>query len=384
MSSASLAERLRRRTNGFTVTPRQYTVIAGIALGALTLIVLTGAAVRLTGSGLGCPTWPRCYGHVYPPLSGHAVIEFSNRMLTAPVSIAAILAWVAALRRRPYRRDLARISLLLPLGVLAQAVLGGLTVLGKLDYGWVMGHFALSMLIILAAASLLWRTLHPPGQRPASADRLLVRSARGVLALTALVVFAGTAATAAAPDAGGAPGEPINRLSFDGAGTMDFVIHRHAEIAALLGVAALALWWIVRRRSRDAALRRSATILCVALALQGVVGLVQYYAELPAALVWVHVLLACAIWISAIWCCFAAGRLAPRAVPGESPPTWRTGRAGPTLEKPSERAGLAGAVSEPAHSAGRARPAGAVSEPSHSSSDPVPGTAAEQAVLSPR
>src|SRR5205807_1823561 len=139
---------------------------------------------------------------VYPPLSGHAVIEFSNRVLTVPVSIAAILAWVAALRRRPYRRDLTKISLLLPLGVLAQAILGGLTVLGKLDYGWVMGHFALSMLVILAAAVLLWRTLHPAGQREGNPDRLLVRSARGVLALTALVVFAGTAATAAAPDAG--------------------------------------------------------------------------------------------------------------------------------------------------------------------------------------
>lgn len=357
MSKPPLAQRLSTRTNGFTVTPGQYTAIAAIALGALTLIVLTGAAVRLTGSGLGCPTWPRCYGHVYPPLSGHAVIEFSNRMLTVPVSIAAILAWVAALRRRPYRRDLARISLLLPLSVLAQAVLGGLTVLGKLDYGWVMGHFALSMLIILAAASLLWRTLHPAGQRPLSADRLLVRSGRGVLALTALVVFAGTAATAAAPDAGGAPGEPINRLSFDGAGTMDFVIHRHAEIAALLGIAALALWWIVRRRSQDAVLRRWSTILCLAMALQGVVGLVQYYAKLPAALVWVHVLLACSVWISAIWCCFAAGRLEPRAMPDESS---RAGWAG--------RGGSSGPVPDVAHS------------PHRTASD----TAAEQAVLSPR
>jgi heme a synthase len=309
MSSASFAERIHARTNGFTVTPRQYAAIAGIALGAMTLIVLTGEAVRLTGSGLGCPTWPRCYGHIYPPLSGHAVIEFSNRVLSVPVCIAAILAWVAALRRRPYRRDLAWISLLLPLGVVAQAILGGLTVLGKLDYGWVMGHFALSMLVILGAAALLWRTLHPHRQRPISADALLVRSARGVLALTALVVFAGTAATAAAPDAGGAPGEPINRLHFDGAGTMDFVIHRHAEIAAVLGVAALFLWGIARRRSTDRILRRSSTFLCVTMALQGIVGLDQYYNKLPAGLVWVHVLLACAIWISAIWCCFAAGRL---------------------------------------------------------------------------
>src|SRR5580704_13509329 len=150
-------ERLRERTNGYTVTPEQYVRVAWTALGALTLIVLTGAAVRLTGSGLGCPTWPKCYGNVYPPLNTHAVIEFSNRLLTAPVSIAAGAAWLFAIRRRPYRRDLARLSALLPLGVIGQAVLGGLTVRGALDYGWVMGHFALSMLILAAAAALAWR-----------------------------------------------------------------------------------------------------------------------------------------------------------------------------------------------------------------------------------
>ena len=123
------------------------------ALVALTVIVLTGAAVRLTGSGLGCPSWPRCYGKVYPPLNTHAVIEFSNRLLTGPVSIAAGLAWLAALRRRPYRRDLVWLAALLPLGVVGQAVLGGFTVKGALDYGWVMGHFALSMLILLAAVA---------------------------------------------------------------------------------------------------------------------------------------------------------------------------------------------------------------------------------------
>jgi len=128
-------QRVRERTNGYTVTPEQYLITAYVALGALTLIVLSGAAVRLTGSGLGCPDWPRCYGHAYPPLNTHAVIEFSNRVLTAPVSIAAGAAWLLALRRRPYRRELTRISALLPLGVVGQAVLGGFTVRGALDYG---------------------------------------------------------------------------------------------------------------------------------------------------------------------------------------------------------------------------------------------------------
>src|SRR5271154_429457 len=155
-------ERLRERTNGYTVTPAQYALVAYTALGALTLIVLTGAAVRLTGSGLGCPTWPKCYGNVYPPLNTHAVIEFSNRVITAPVSIAAGAAWLLALRRRPYRRDLAWLGALLPLGVVGQAVLGGFTVRGALDYGWVVGHFALSMLVLVAAGGLKTRPPPPP------------------------------------------------------------------------------------------------------------------------------------------------------------------------------------------------------------------------------
>src|ERR1700685_2443445 len=129
-------QRVRDRTNGYTVTPRQYERFAYVALGALTLIVATGAAVRLTGSGLGCPTWPKCYGNVYPPLNTHAIIEFSNRLIPAPVSIAAGMAWLAAVRRRPYRRDLVWLGALLPLGVIAQAGVGRFTGKGALEYRW--------------------------------------------------------------------------------------------------------------------------------------------------------------------------------------------------------------------------------------------------------
>jgi cytochrome c oxidase assembly protein subunit 15 len=301
---------LRERTNGYTLTPRQYLALAYLALGALTLIVLTGAAVRLTGSGLGCPTWPKCYGNLYPPLKTHAVIEFSNRLITVPVSLAAGLAWVGALRRRPYRRDLVWLAALLPLGVIGQAVLGGLTVRGKLDYGWVMGHFALSMLILVAAAALAWRAAHEPGERPRRGDRTLVWSARALVALGALTIFAGTAATAAGPHAGGNPGERINRLDFDGRGTMDFVIHRHGEIAFAFGLLAVFVWWLARRRVADPLVRRCTTALCVLLALQGAVGLDQYETHLPTELVWVHVVLACGCWLAALWTVCAAGRLA--------------------------------------------------------------------------
>jgi cytochrome c oxidase assembly protein subunit 15 len=319
-------QRLRERTNGYTVTPSQYARAAYVALGALTLIVLSGAAVRLTGSGLGCPDWPKCYGNAYPPLNAHAVIEFSNRLITGPVAIAAGAAWLLAIRRRPYRRDLVWLGALLPLGVVGQAVLGGFTVRGALDYGWVMGHFALSMLIILAATVLAWRATHEPRElehaldqngngRPATAaapDRTLILSLRALVALGALTIFAGTAATAAGPHAGGSPGQKINRLNFDGRSTMDFVIHRHGEIALAFGLAALAVWWLARSRAASALVRRSLTGLCLLLALQGVVGLDQYATHLPAELVWVHVALACGAWLAALWAACAAGTLAPR------------------------------------------------------------------------
>ncbi len=306
---------LRRRAGEIALTPAQYALVAYVALGALTLIVMTGAAVRLTGSGLGCPTWPRCYGKIYPPLNTHAVIEFSNRMITVPVSIVAIAAFVLAFRRRPYRRDLMRLSTLLPLGVLAQAVLGGLTVRGALDYGWVMAHFALSMLVLVAAVALAWRATYEPRERPPASSRTLTLWARATVALGGLTIFAGTAATAAGPHAGGSPGQKINRLDFDGKGTMDFVIHRHGEIALVFGLAALALWWLARRSSpdhpADPLMRRSSTVTCVLIALQGAVGLDQYETHLPTELVWVHVSLASLTWLAVLWTACAAGHPQP-------------------------------------------------------------------------
>src|SRR5919202_4842520 len=177
------------------VTPRLYARVALLALGALTLIVLTGAAVRLTGSGLGCPDWPKCYGKVVAPLETHAVIEYGNRLLSGLVGLAAVAAGGLAFLRRPFRRDLAVLGVLLPLGVVGQAVLGGFTVRHHLAPGFVMAHFALSMLILIAAAALAWRAWHEPGERDRSTDRLAVWSIRALLPFGALTIFDDTAPT---------------------------------------------------------------------------------------------------------------------------------------------------------------------------------------------
>jgi heme a synthase len=297
-----------------TLTPRAYSRVAIVALIALALIVLTGAAVRLTGSGLGCPDWPKCYGSVVAPLKTHAVIEYGNRLFSGLVGFVAIGAFAAAFLRQPRRRDLIRLSALLPLGIVAQAVLGGFTVRNHLAPGYVMAHFGLSMLVLIAAVTLAWRASHEPGERPAAHDRLVTWTVRALLPLGGIAIFAGTAATAAGPHAGGAgTGDEINRLTFKGAGTLDWVIHQHAFIAALLGVLALAAAILVWRRPRiDRQVRDAVTLVALLLAAQGLVGEAQYTLKLPAEMVWVHVALATATWITIVWAVAAAGRLAPR------------------------------------------------------------------------
>jgi cytochrome c oxidase assembly protein subunit 15 len=310
-----------RRHVRITLTPRQYRQVAELALAFLTLIVFTGAAVRLSGSGLGCPDWPRCYGRVAPPLETHAVIEFGNRMLSGLVGIVAAAAGLLAFRRRPYRRDLALLGVLLPLGVIGQAVLGGFTVRNHLAPGFVMAHFALSMLILIAATTLVWRARWEPGERPRATDRLAVWSVRALLALGAVVIFVGTAATAAGPHAGGAgTGDEIDRLEWKGTDTLDWAIHQHGAIAAVLGLAALTVWFLLRRRGAGPEVRQAVTLTCVLLAVQGVVGAIQYNLELPAEVVWIHVALAACLWLALLWAALAAGSTRPQPPRGPREP----------------------------------------------------------------
>lgn len=306
---------MRLMRDRFALTPAQYRLVADVTLVALSLIVLTGAAVRLTGSGLGCPDWPKCYGHAYPPLSLHALIEFGNRALSGLVGVLTVAAVVLAATRRPYRRDLLMISLLLPLGVIAQAVLGGFTVREHLAPGFVMAHFSLSMLILVAAVALAWRARHAPGERPRSDQRLGVWAVRILAPLGALTIIAGTAATAAGPHAGGSPGQRIHRLTFKGADTLQWVVHEHATIAALFGILVIGAWLLRRRQRASAAALEPLTVLGVLLAGQGLIGSVQYELRLPTDIVWVHVAMATLTWLVVLWAVVDAGRLTPRRAP---------------------------------------------------------------------
>ena len=143
---------------------------------------------------------------------------------------------------------------------------------------------------------------------------------RALLPLGAITIFAGTAATAAGPHAGGRPHERIHRLDFYGNDTLSWAVHQHGTIAAIFGVAAVAVFLLLRRRGADSQVRRAVGTMVALLAVQGAIGGVQYALKLPAEIVWVHVAMACATWLTLLWAVAAAGRLVPREAPEPAGP----------------------------------------------------------------
>jgi heme a synthase len=301
------------------ISPRLYSRVATVALAALALIVLTGAAVRMTGSGLGCPDWPKCYGRTIAPLESHAIIEYTNRLLSGFVGVAVIAAGVLAWFRRPFRWHLALFGGFLPVGVLAQGVLGALVVKHHLAPGLVMSHFILSMILLDSAFALAWCARYEPGERGFASDRLGVWAVRALVPLGQLTILAGTIATASGPHAGSHGEQLVKRFDFRGGDTLHWVVQRHGALAAFFGLALCAVWLLLRRAGGEKRPLRPLTVTIGLVAVQGALGIVQYQAKLPAELVWVHVALATLTWLSVLWTVASAGRLAPRTAPEPRP-----------------------------------------------------------------
>lgn len=271
---------------------RRITLLAAVSLAA---IVLTGATVRLTGSGLGCTDWPNCSeGRLAPSQidDAPAMIEFLNRLVTGVVSVAAIVAVLGSMVRRPRRRDLTWLSWGLVAGVLAQIVLGGLVVLFDLSPRLVMGHFLLSMLIVWNAVVLHHRAGRPDAPvRPVVTDR--VRSMlRLVFVAAGIVVLTGTVVTASGPHAGDEQAERLDLVVSD-------VARVHAvAVWVLLAVVLVTLRWVWSDRSPKA-VRDAGTHLLAAIVVQGAIGYTQYFNGVPALLVGLHIVGALAVWITA-------------------------------------------------------------------------------------
>jgi heme a synthase len=302
-----------RLRNRFEISPHRYAQVTTLALIGLSLIVLSGAAVRLTDSGLGCPDWPQCYGAgEHPPLETHAIIESANRIITGLLGAVVIAACVLAFFRRPYRRHLAIFGALLPLGVIAQAILGALVVKYDLRPELVMGHFILSMMLLDAGFALMWCSRYEPWDRRRSWDRKGVWAVRALIPLGQLTILAGTIATGSGPHAGEFEGQFVQRFDFMGSDTLEWVVQRHAALATIYGLAAIGVWFYLRRPGGDRRALKPLTVVLLLLLLQGILGYVQWELELPPEIVWFHVAIATFNWLAMLWTIAAAGRLEPR------------------------------------------------------------------------
>ncbi len=310
-----MRDRLLAFQDRHPITPERYTQLAFAALVLLILIVFTGAAVRLTGSGLGCPTWPKCTEtSVHSSLDTHGVIEFGNRLLTFVVSAGSVAAWLGVFLVRPERRDLRYLALSLPIGVLLQAVIGGLSVIFQLAPGWVMTHYLVSMVLLVWAFNLWWRSSRTPEEvATVTSDRTLVTGIRVLYVLAFVAIALGTMSTAAGPHAGASgTGEFVGRFDWFGSDTLSTVILVHGITVTALGIGTVAAWWLSRTRG-TLELQRTLLLTIGLLGAQGVLGIVQYRLELPAELVWVHVALATLTWVGYVHGRAAAGRLPEHA-----------------------------------------------------------------------
>jgi cytochrome c oxidase assembly protein subunit 15 len=277
-----------------TVSPARFRVVALAALVAMVLIVVTGAAVRLTGSGLGCSSWPGCEpGHFVAPLGYHHWVEFGNRIVSGFVVAVSLLALVAALLRTPRRRDLTWLSAGLVAGVFAQVVLGALTVHFDLRPPWVMAHFLLSMLLVLDAAVLQWRSCEAVGRRALVVRREAQWLTAAIVALGAAVLVLGTVVTGTGPHAGD---KETARFGFD----LRTVAQAHADAVMLLIGLTLALGLLLVATGAWQRTRAHYVFLVAVMLAQAVVGFTQYALHLPAGLVEVHVLGATLFWLAAV------------------------------------------------------------------------------------
>ncbi|MGQ4380179.1 heme A synthase [Streptomyces sp. SAS_267] len=280
-------------------TPASRTVrrAALAALVMAVVIVLTGGAVRLTGSGLGCPTWPKCTGDSLTATSAmgfHGAIEFGNRMLTYVLCAAVGWAIIAARSRKPWRRDLTRLGWAQFWIVMSNAVLGGIVVLVGLNPYTVAAHFLLSTALI-TVATLLWQRTREGDAAPRPLVGKSVQQLVWFLVVaSALLIAVGTVVTGAGPHAGDS--SEVDRIPVG----WENVAKLHAVLAWIVVTLTFALWFVLKAvDAPQGPLRRTRDLFLILMA-QGVIGYVQYFTDLPEALVALHMVGSCLVWIGVL------------------------------------------------------------------------------------
>jgi heme a synthase len=283
------------RWRGWAPSPPAVRRVFLATLAANIGIVVTGGAVRLTASGLGCPTFPRCTDDslvVTRELGGHGLVEFGNRLLTFALSAVVVAAVVVAWRAG--RRDLRAAAAVLLGGIVAQALLGGVTVLTGLNPVTVMAHFLLSMALVAVATGAHELATGQPVPHRREVHQTVLLGGRGLLVVTGGLLLAGTVVTGTGPHSGDR--NATHRLPFD----LVEVTQLHADLVFLLVGLSVGLTVALHATDAPARLRRRATVLLAVIVCQGLVGFAQYATDLPVALVAAHLLGACLVWVAAL------------------------------------------------------------------------------------
>ncbi|MEV8631067.1 COX15/CtaA family protein [Streptosporangium sp. NPDC051023] len=296
-----------------SLTLRRWALAAVVVNAGITV---TGAAVRVTGSGLGCPTWPRCTPDSFVPVTHSEIspinmaIEFGNRLLTFVVLVVGLACLVAALRLRPRRGDLVRLAWIQPIGVAAQGLWGGLVVRTMLNPVTVSVHFLISIGMLAAAVALHARS----GEGDTAPEPLVhpaIRTLGFVLvSAVAVLLVAGVVVTGTGPHSGDAA---ASRFAFD----IETVARLHADVVYVVVGLTFALLFALHVTGAPASARRAAlTLLGVELA-QGVIGYVQYFLAVPAFLVGLHVLGSTLVWICTLRVVYALRSRGPLGTPAD-------------------------------------------------------------------
>jgi cytochrome c oxidase assembly protein subunit 15 len=281
----------------WTPTSRTVRRAALAALVMSVVIVVTGGAVRLTGSGLGCPTWPKCTDDSLTTTSAmgfHGVIEFTNRMLTYVLCAAVGWAIIAARSEKPWRRDLTRLGWTQFWIVMSNAILGGVVVLVGLNPYTVAAHFLLSTALITVATVMWQRTREGSAEPRPLVGKAVQQLVWCLVAASVVLIAVGTVVTGAGPHAGDS--SEVERMAVN----WETVTKLHAVLAWIVVTLTFALWFVLKAvDAPKGPLDRTRDLFLILLG-QGVIGYVQYFTDLPEALVGLHMFGACLVWIGVL------------------------------------------------------------------------------------
>lgn len=281
----------------WTPTSRTVQRAALAALVMSVVIVVTGGAVRLTGSGLGCPTWPECANGSLTPTSAmdfHGTIEFTNRMLTYVLCAAVGWAIIAARSEKPWRRDLTRLGWAQFWIVMSNAILGGIVVLVGLNPYTVAAHFLLSTALITVATVMWQRTREGSAEPRPLVGKAVQQLVWCLVGAAILLIAVGTVVTGAGPHAGDS--SEVERMAVN----WETVTKLHAVLAWIVVTLTFALWFVLKAvDAPKGPLDRTRELFLILLG-QGVIGYVQYFTDLPEALVGLHMFGACLVWIGVL------------------------------------------------------------------------------------